>query len=568
MKKNRLVFICLCAAMACIQGPGVENAIACSSDSTVMAIERHFAEIRQDLSTRILTGLNKRMSSTVVAKSVNVSAGGLSAALTPEETATITDLTITGTLDARDFIEMRDNIPFLQRIDMSSAVIVAYTGSDGPNGTASVRYPANTIPAKAFYMDNKLISAALPVTLETIGYNSFCGCHNLKTITIPASVDSLATFAFYSSGLVSIRIPASLTSIGSLALNGLVSVDTANPNYSSLDGVLFDKKRTELLYCPHSKTGNYSIPDSVSTIGPYSFEDCTELTSVTLPATVKVIEWYAFQGCKMLTVFTIPPSVKSIEEGVFQYCSKITSLFVPASVTYIGDLALPCNALIAVDTINAFFSSEDGVLFNKNKTKLVLCPNSKMGLYTIPSTVDTVGVHAFSECKRLDSIIIPSSVIRIGSMAFRQCSALSCLVVCASTPVNLTSSYNVFYGMDTSFCTLYVPVGSKDAYRTADQWKAFDKIEEFTVSIHPPVVKRPGVRQNRPIVLKNKCLSFSESLVGARYSLFSLDGVQLHASTITTAGTHLDMRGYAPGCYLIKIASADIGCIVEKIRKE
>jgi hypothetical protein len=112
---------------------------------------------------------------------------------------------------------------------------------------------------------------------------------------------------------------------------------------------------------------------------------------------------------------------------------------------------------------------------------LIHCSVSKIGKYIIPSSVDTIGNHAFSKCSLLTTIIIPSSITDIDDWAFRECIGLTSIVVQGASPVNLNSSTYVFYKVNKTTCTLYVPFGSKHLYETADQWKDFTHIVEMPV---------------------------------------------------------------------------------------
>lgn len=560
MKNTRTFFLYYCVIIAYMLGCGAMNAIAEISDSTALLIEQHAVRIRNELKTNVIADLKKGAASTTIEKSLSLVCGGLSDALTPTEKTTITSLTITGTIDARDFKTMRDSLTALKIIDISSATIMAYAENTSPDDTKLVVYPADAMPEKAFYMDRKIIAIAMPVSLRTIGKEAFCGCTNLKSITIPASVTMLDDFVFFLSGLSTLEIPESVDSIGINSLCGEVIVANSNPKFSSLDGVLFNKNGTVLLFCPETKTGSYSIPPSVSRIESFSLNRCSKLTSVTTPETLREIGSYAFESCRGMTDINLPQSLQKIGMGAFQYCDSLKSIYIPSNVVNIGGFALACNASITVDPLNAAFSSEEGILFDKHKSKLIQCPTSKYGNYTIPSTVTIVGEYAFELCKLLVSISIPPSVSTIGGMGFYGCTNLTNLYVWSISPVDLTSSYAVFNGIDTVHCVLYVPVGSEPSYHVASQWSAFQSIQEFVVVTQSTNEKKSYFK---PVVCKNSWFSFSEEFTGSQCSLFAPNGTLLRTLTIKN-GMQLDFRKYAPGWYYIWIQPTKKQCVIEK----
>ena len=290
----------------------------------------------------------------------------------------------------------------------------------------------------AFDSCSGLTSITLPNSVTSIGNSAFEYCKGLTSITLPNSVTSIGNSAFkYCSGFTSITIPNSVTSIGDGAFGfceGLASieVDTNNSAYSSENGVLFDKNKTTIITCPAGKKGTYTIPNGVTYIGNLAFYGCIGLTSITIPNGVTSIGNYAFEHCTGLTSITIPNSVTSIGNYAFDSCVILTNITIPSSVTYIGDLAF-CYCIhltsINVDTNNSKYSSENDVLFNKNKTTIITCPAGKKGTYTIPNSVTSIGDLAFEYCKGLTSITIPNSVASIGDRAFGGCTSLTSINV-------------------------------------------------------------------------------------------------------------------------------------------
>jgi hypothetical protein len=178
-----------------------------------------------------------------------------------------------------------------------------------------------------------LTSITIPNSVTSIGYGAFLGCTNLASITIPNSVTSIGDFAFEDDkSLTSLALPNSLTKIGANPFAGCTSlvaitVNAFNSNYSSVDGVLFNKNQTMLIAYPPGKKGSYSIPNTVTSIGSEAFYGCPNLTNVTIPDSVTNIESSAFNQCTGLTSVTIPESVTSIGEHAFAYCTRLDQVY-------------------------------------------------------------------------------------------------------------------------------------------------------------------------------------------------------------------------------------------------
>ena len=175
------------------------------------------------------------------------------------------------------------------------------------------------------------------------------------------------------------------------------------------------------------------IPNSVTSIGGWAFNGCSGLTSVTIGNSVTSIGDNAFYYCKRLTSIEIPNSVTSIGECAFLICGGLTSVTIPNSVTSIGDDAFgDCWNLteINVESDNTKYTSQDGILFNKDKTSIICYPAGKTETtYTIPNTVTNISRYAFDGCSSLTSVTIPNSVISLGKCAFLGCRGLTSIVI-------------------------------------------------------------------------------------------------------------------------------------------
>ena len=141
-----------------------------------------------------------------------------------------------------------------------------------------------------------------------------------------------------------------------------------NPNYSTVDGVLFNKDKTVLIRFPQGKTGSYNIPDTVTRIAYKAFYGSSGLTSVNIPASVTSIGDFAFDGCTSLTSVNIPNGVTDIGRYAFTRCTSLVSVNIPASLTSIGDFAFYDTRLqnITVDQNNNYYTMVNGMLFKND----------------------------------------------------------------------------------------------------------------------------------------------------------------------------------------------------------
>ena len=350
----------------------------------------------------------------------------------------------------------------------------------------------------AFRYCTSLKSITIPNSVMEIGSSAFSGCSSLTSITILNSVTEIGVYAFKGcTSLTSITIPNSVTNIGDSTFWGCSSltaiyVAVDNKNYTSVNGVLFNKDKTALICYPAGKTDkSYNITNSVTSIGDYAFNGCSSLTSVTIPNSVTEIGGSAFVGCASLKSITMPNSVTSIGDMVFYKCSSLTSITIPDSVTSIGSSAFSdcsklrsitipnsvtsigawafngCTGLTAINVAmeNQNYVSPDGVLYNKDKTTIICYPAGKKGNnYKIPDGVTEIGSIAFSRCSSLTSVTIPNSVTSIGSGAFNGCTSLTRVTI----PKSVTKiGWNAF-----SDCTSLTSITIPNSVISID-WYAF-----------------------------------------------------------------------------------------------
>jgi len=245
--------------------------------------------------------------------------------------------------------------------------------------------------------NNKYVNLDLSDSLITsIPENAFSSCTTLTGITIPNTVDSIGYNSF--SGCT--RFTA-------------INVGSASILYSSQDGVLYNKNKTTLILYPQGRIGAFTIPDNVISIDNNAFRECVRLESLTIGKSVTSIGIFNFYGCIGLTS-------------------------------------------INVDTSNTNYSSQEGVMYNKNKTILIRYPPGKTGVFNILNNITDIEIFAFFYCTCITSVTIPDSVISIDRETFRDCTNLTSVTI----GNGVTSIENGTFGSCTNLIRVTFTTGS------------------------------------------------------------------------------------------------------------
>ena len=344
-------------------------------------------------------------------------------------------------------------------------------------GNMSNYYSSSIAGSRAPWVNSKIKTEIETVVISdgvtSIGENAFFECTSLKNVTIPSSVRTINEGAFYyCEALTGIKIPESVTSIGDSAFSyckGLTGV-TIPGSVVSIGDSVFDS-------CD-SLTG-ITILNGVKSIGNYAFSWCKSLINISIPDSVvsigyeilygatysgdesnwennvlyignhlikansisgeyavkpgtKSIADCAFYCCSELTGIILPESMAGIGNRAFDNCSELISMEIPENVIRIGDYAFKaCPHLTDINVVadNPAFCSENGVLYNKEKTEIVRFPQGKPDTrFSIPNGVTSIANGAFADCWQLTGVIM-NGVTSIGNEAFNTCSALTSITI-------------------------------------------------------------------------------------------------------------------------------------------
>ena len=364
--------------------------------------------------------------------------------------------------------------------------ITGYNGSaTNPEIPSAINGVSVTeIGESAFENCTSLTSVTIPDSVTSIGFCAFYNCKSLTSVTIPDSVTSISESAFEDcKSLTSATIPYSVTSIGDYAYHGCYFTsenfvnnsnveldDSSKPTIVDTDAGGFCIKDNVLVNMrPAYAIGEVTIPNSVIIFGYSAFDSCESLISVTIPDSVTCIDDRTFSSCTSLTSievsgnnknyssidgvlfnknksrlitypagktdskYVMPNSVISIDDDAFDSCINLKSVTIPNSVTSIDSGAFSnCISLTSIEVSgnNKNYSSTDGVLFNKDKSELITYPAGKTDSeYAIPNSVTSIGNYAFACSTNLTSVSIPNSVTSIGYDTFEDCTSLTSVTI-------------------------------------------------------------------------------------------------------------------------------------------
>ena len=378
----------------------------------------------------------------------------------------------------------------------------------GKSGEYTTLPTTKKIRKRAFYYAQKVEKVHFNKDLEEIDNDAFQAAVALKEITFdePSKLKRIGTWAFFNTGLESLRLPTSLETLGSAAFrenNKLKTVTVAASSklkkidagafYSNTNLESFTFEGTTALetigqqaFMGATKLKKFNIPASVKSIESAAFEGTSSMKEVTFaaPAQIAKITEGAFQSASALEKIELPVSVKEIEKDAFNKCKSLKEIVIPKDVNKIDPTGFQqCESLekFTVDKANTTYSSVDGFLLSKDKKTLVSFPPAKAGTYytMLPPTIEEIGQQAFYDIQKLENITLPANVKKIDKWAFDLVKNLNTIAFLGKTPVaeaNIDPTAFNPLNVDKTKIQINVRKDAKAAYEANNVWKTFKNI--------------------------------------------------------------------------------------------
>ena len=419
---------------------------------------------------------------------------------------TIQDGAISGTPDLTRFDVASNNPNYIADNEgviytKNKEELVLYPSGKG--GEYTTLPETKKIRNRAFHTAQKVTKVNFNANLEEIGNDVFQYDSNLKEITFeaPSKLQKIGTWTFYMTGLETLNLPASLKEIGWTAFgsnNKLKTVTIADNSQLKSIGVDAFSNNTALetftfngssvletvdggAFRNDKKLTHFNFPATVKTIGGSAFNGTTSMTHVTFdaPSQLKKIANAAFQKASALENIDLPEGLEEIERDAFNKCTSLTEIGIPASVTKIDPTGFQQAEKLErfdVNKNNTIYSSVDGFLLDKNKTKLVSFPPAKANTYytLLPPTIEEIGEQAFYAIDSLKNITLPKKVTKIDKFAFDLTKNLNTIAFLNKTPVaNVDASAFNPANVDKAKIKLSVRKGAETAFASDPFWSGF-----------------------------------------------------------------------------------------------
>lgn len=304
--------------------------------------------------------------------------------------------------------------------------------------TVSVKQGVTAIGATAFMNCINLTEVNLPDSIELIGVDAFFKCKALQNIYLSENIEIIGSSAFSNcSSLTEVRLPSKLKKVNSHTFSGcsnlmhvllgdnIQAIETcAFSSCSSLKGIQLPDSLSEIESWAFRYSGleRIDLPESVTKIGTLAFADCKNLTEVNLPSGITELSDYLFMNSPKLSHIDIPNGVKKIGSSVFSGCRSITTLYIPNNVTEFATTAfggLTSLTEFSVSESHPLLCVMDGILYSKDKTRLICFPNAKnISSYSVPESITKINAVCFGPCKYLKNLYVGTHVTEVSESTF------------------------------------------------------------------------------------------------------------------------------------------------------
>lgn len=380
----------------------------------------------------------------------------------------VKNLKVTGTIDARDFYMMRDEMTALQSINLKEVEIAAYRGID----SNYVSFNANEIPDNVFANKSTLIRFVFPENITKIGGSAFSQTNLSGSLVIPNGVTEIGTWAFSNCPFGgTLTLPRSLKIIRDNAFFGIDCIgpldipNTVTHIYASAFGGC------------SGFTGQLKLPDGLHFLGPCAFEGCSGFTgSLTIPSQIKRIETSCFNNCSGLNgTLSLPKGLTEIENYAFARCSFRGTLNLPENLLIIGLGAFGYNQFSGELKLPQSLPVIKDRAFEDNPRLT--------GIVEFPEEIVSIAPGVFLNCSQLQGVVIPKNVEAIREGAFENCFQLNSITCKAQNPPQLSAT--AFAGVAKDNFTVEVPEEAVASYSTAPEWKEFRRFaahRDFSIS--------------------------------------------------------------------------------------
>ena len=409
-------------------------------------------------------------------------------------------------------------------------------------GSKKYTYDFNSDSSESpFRRISTLLTLTIGNTVNEINGRAFANCTNLSNVTIENGPNDLT---FGSGGNYFNQSPIKTLHLG------------RNIVYNLLPESIPFREKTSLT--------TLTIGNNVGTIGDEAFYGCSGLSSaVTIPNSVRTIGESAFNGCVVLPMVTIGTNVETIGASAFNQCRALTSIVIPQNVNFIdGNAFANCDCLSNVTIEDSprdltFAYTRGGNYFNQSPIKTLHLGRN----ITYTSVASYI---PFSGKISLTTLIIGNNVSSIGYEAFLNCTGLT--TITSQNPTPPTTSYNCFYGINKTTCTVNVPQGSKCAYKEANFWKEFININDGTNSSCSNGIDNAVANQLQiyPNPAKDEIFIKTEIPI-EKVEIYSLAGALLLSEN--NFAEKITVSTLPHGIYLLKVYT-DKGVAVSKVVKE